>query len=277
LGDAPHIQNPMDASELAKLVNRSGFLFQLAVEEHVHGTSATHGWNITAREYPWSSPSGDRGGFVDFIAQRGGLHAVVECKRTLGGDWIFLMPVQATDTVKLRTLWSYRNERGRRGYGWDDLDFEPAGLVSEFCVVRGASDDDKPMLERIAGDLVRASESVAREELETKDRGSGAAGFIPLIVTNARRVDIGAVDLRTGSLPSTAVFEPTPVVRFRKATASDVKYPPETYASLREGLVKKERSAIVVNVEHLAVWLGAATERSSGVDVPRRPWAHFEP
>ena len=269
----------MDPSELAKLVNRSGFLFQLAVEEHVTFRSTEHGWRVVAREYPWASPGGERGGFIDFVADRFGFHAVFECKRTQSGEWIFLVPTSAKETVKLRTLWSYLSEARTRGYGWDDLHFEPATLVSEFCIVRGGSDDDKPMLERIAGDLVRASESLAREELETQRRPEGAAGFIPVIVTNASlyacRVDPREVDLRAGVLPPTATFETVKSIRFRKATASDVKYEPQTYASIREGLVKKERSAFVVNVEHLSEWLGLVSERGSGVDVPRRPWHHL--
>lgn len=269
----------MEHSELAKLVDRSGFLFQLAVEEHVRSGSNSHGWEVLAREYPWSSPDGLRGGFIDFVADRFGLRAVFECKRTQDGEWIFLTRQDQAPTVKLRTLWSYLSESGARGYGWDDLHFEPASAFAEFCIVRGGSDDDKPMLERIAGDLVRATESLAREELETLGRRNGPTGYIPVIVTNATlrvcRVNLADVDLKRGVLPSSAEFEIVPAVRFRKATASDVKHEPNTYASIRDGLVKKERSAMVVNIEHLASWLGAVVERTSGIDAPPRPWHHL--
>lgn len=270
----------MDRTELEKLVNRSGFLFQLAVEEHIRSNKPTHNWEVVAREYPWSSPGADRTGFIDIVADRAGLHAVIECKRTQGGDWIFLVPFESQDTVKLRTLWSYLTEDRRHGYGWDDLHFVPATLESEFCIVRGGSDDDKPMLERIAGDLVRAAESLAREHLDTQRRHRGPAGYIPIIVTNAKlhvcRVNLGDVDLHTGSVPASATFEETGAIRFRKATATDIKHPPASYGSIREGLVKKERSAVIVNVAHLTDWLASVSEQPSGLSVPLRPWRHLE-
>jgi len=73
------------SEELEKLVNRSGFLFQMSVENHVRETSSEHGWEILASEYPWAAPDAAKSGFVDFIAGRSGLRCVVECKRTQDG------------------------------------------------------------------------------------------------------------------------------------------------------------------------------------------------
>jgi hypothetical protein len=273
-------ESHMERSELEKLVNRSGFLFQMAVEEHIRANTNNHGWEVAAREYPWSSPLGDRRGFIDIIADRSYLHSVVECKRTQGGEWIFLVPSASKETLRLRTLWSYLTDDRRQGYGWDDLHFTPATLESEFCIVRGGSDDDKPMLERIVGDLVRASESLAREQLDRQGRHPGPAGYIPLIVTNAKlyacRVDPRDVDLQTGSVPSSAVFEETDAIRFRKATASDIEHTPSSYGSIRDGLKKKERSSVVVNVERLSDWLISVSEEGSGLSAPPRPWRHLE-
>ena len=100
----------------------------------------------------------------------------------------FLVAQSGTTTAKLRALWSYYRRDGLGGSGWDDLEFKPAALVSEFCVVRGASDDDKPMLERVAGDLVRAAESLSREELAMKGQYEGASGYVPVLVTNGPAV-----------------------------------------------------------------------------------------
>ena len=248
-------------SDLAKLVNRSGFLFQLSVEEHVRQTASKHEWEVLAREYPWSSPDGARAGFIDIVAARGTLRCVIECKRTQGGDWIFLVPHASKETSRLRTLWSFgtNGNSNRTVWGWDDLEFDPPTLVSEFCVVRGASDDDRPLLERLAGDVVRASESLAREELLMPDRYWGSGAYLPVIVTNARlracRVDLGKVELTSGSVPPDATFEEVGAIRFRKALATDLSHSAETYRSLKEGLLKKERSALVVSVGYLAEWL----------------------
>jgi hypothetical protein len=170
----------MDTPELAKIVNRSGFLFQWAVEEHVRATNNIHHWQVVAREYPWAPVDGTRGGFIDFVADRFGLHCVFECKRTQGGQWIFLVAEDEQPDLQLRTLWSYKFAGGGQELGWGDLHFEPAMMRSDFCTVRGASDDDRPMLERIASDLVRASESLARDEADTLRRSEGSiAAFIP--------------------------------------------------------------------------------------------------
>lgn len=152
-------------TDLAKLVNRSGFLFQVAVEEHVRAASARHEWQVLAPEYPWRASDGSRSGFIDFVLGREVLRAVVECKRTQGGEWVFLVPEPATETPRLRTLWAYRPGERAGAIGWGDFLVDPVGFTSGFCSIRGASDDDKPMLERISSELVRASESLAREEL----------------------------------------------------------------------------------------------------------------
>ena len=267
----------MDSNDLQKLVNRSGFLFQLAVEEYVRQTSSAHGWEVMAREYPWSSPDGTRRGFIDLVAGRNTLRCVLECKRTQGGEWVFPIQATASQTTQLRTLWAFLAKDRAKGWGWDDIQFEPATLVSEFCIVRGASDDDKPMLERVAGDVVRAAESLAREELALHGQWSGSAGYLPVIVTNARlyacRVDLSSVDLQSGTLPPEATFEEVNAIRFRKALSSDVAHDPETYTSLKEGLLRKERSAFVVQVTGLADWLAGIRElRRSGT----YPWSHLE-
>ncbi|HVQ38064.1 MAG TPA: hypothetical protein VMS31_11060, partial [Pyrinomonadaceae bacterium] len=195
----------MHDEELAKLVNRSGFLFQLAVEDHVRAGKSQHDWDVVAREYPWATADRARSGFIDFVAERNTLRCVFECKRTQSGEWIFLVPADAAETIQLRTLWSIVGQNGKSGWGWGDWGFHPQTLRSEFCIVRGASDDDKPMLERIAGDHVRAAESLAREELAMPNRDYGVYGYMPVVVTNAKlyacRVDTTQVDLTTGSLP----------------------------------------------------------------------------
>ncbi len=223
--------------DLGKLVNRSGFLFQLAVEEDVRQSASKHEWEVFAREYPWRTRDHSRGGFIDFIAGRSALRAVFECKRTQRGEWIFLVPEPGMETPSLRALWAFLTRDGAVALGWDDFLVDPVGFTSEFCIVRGGSDDDRPMLERVAGDLVRASESLAREELAMAERHRGQAMYIPIIVTNATlyacRVAVGDVDLSTGALPASAKFEEIGAIRFRKALASDVEHEPNTYESFR--------------------------------------------
>jgi NAD(P)-dependent dehydrogenase (short-subunit alcohol dehydrogenase family) len=134
------------------------------------------------------------------------------------------------------------------------------------------------MLERIAGDLVRAAESLAREELSMPNRDYGAYGYMPVLVTNAKlfacRVDTSQVELTDGSLPASAHFEEVKAIRFRKALATDLTHAPETYETIRKGLLAKERSAFVVNVNALAEWLGSVKETSRPITFPA-PWSHL--
>lgn len=107
MGDPTLNDQPINHDDLAKLVNRSGFLFQLAVEEHVRQSSPSHGWDVLAREYPWHTRDQARSGFIDFVAGKDFLRAVVECKRTQGGEWIFLVPEPARETCELRAHWGF--------------------------------------------------------------------------------------------------------------------------------------------------------------------------
>lgn len=270
----------MMEQELAKLVNRSGFLFQLAAEEFVRRGALAHGWEVVAREYPWSTADRGRAGFIDFVAEKDQLRCVFECKRTQGGEWIFLVPEEsAVQTVHLRTLWSVVGNTGQRGWGWDDVGFSPASVSAQFCIVRGASDEDKPMLERIAGDLVRASESLATEELGMAQREPGMWGYLPVILTNstlyACRVDPHKVDRQKGTLPDSATFEEIPFIRFRKALPTEIEHAPDTYESISKGLFKKERSAFVVSILHLHDFLANLRPTSRSVTSGPLPWARF--
>lgn len=265
----------MQPDELAKIVNRSGFLFQVAVEDHLRRTAREHSWSIIAHEYPWTSLDAARTGFIDLVAARGNFRCVFECKRTQGGEWIFLAPDGSKDTDELRVLWAYRGETGDRSWGWDDFRFQPRTLRSEFCIVRGASDDDRPLLERLGSDLVRAAESLAREDLSVRDRREGPMLYVPVIVTNARlytcQVEPGAVDLATGEVPQSACFAEVSAIRFRKALLSDQKHDTRTYSTTAEGQLLKERSAMVVHISHLVEWLKRLEEAPSS-SLPLRPY-----
>lgn len=268
----------MRDEDLAKLVNRSGFLFQLGVEELIRQGLLYHNWEVLAREYPWSTNDRGKSGFVDIIAGRNNLRCVIECKRTQGGEWVFLVPQSASETLELRTLWAVVGENGN-GWGWDDLDFNPASFGAEFCIVRGASDDDKPMLERVAGDLVRAAESLAREELHLHGKHDGVFGYFPVIVTNATlvicRVEPKEIDTSTGFLPASAKFETVNALRFRKALPTELAHAPDTYKDLGTGLRRKERSVFVVHVSHLPVWLAGIREANRRASNGEYPWARI--
>ena len=71
----------VEKNDLIKLVNASGFAFQLAVE---HAVCSSHGHNFqfVSREHAWRDADADRGGFIDLVLQSSAVTWVVECKRT---------------------------------------------------------------------------------------------------------------------------------------------------------------------------------------------------
>ena len=52
--------------EILKQLNKSGYPFQLRVEQEVVATYQDHGWLLAGREQPWSTPDGGSG-FIDIV------------------------------------------------------------------------------------------------------------------------------------------------------------------------------------------------------------------
>jgi hypothetical protein len=153
---------------LLKVVNKSGFLFQLRVEQEIRRTKSQHGWKVVGREHRWADAQSGEEGFIDLVlaAGRQFLRMAIECKRVgEGTTWVFLVPDAAMPSMRrARLLWTYtRQEKGF--IGWDDFTLSPESPESEFCVVRGQTDRNVPMLERLSGIVVRSLECLAEEEL----------------------------------------------------------------------------------------------------------------
>ena len=87
------------AEEIIKQLNRSGYPFQLRVEQEVVATFQEHGWLVASREQPWSTEDGGSG-FIDIVLSHNHFttcRLVLECKRIKADDqrqlsWIFLIP-----------------------------------------------------------------------------------------------------------------------------------------------------------------------------------------
>jgi hypothetical protein len=60
------VSNP--PADLAGIVNASGFMLQLALEDAVRASERRHRFEIEAREYPWRR--GQDSGFIDLLLGR---------------------------------------------------------------------------------------------------------------------------------------------------------------------------------------------------------------
>ena len=262
--------------ELGKLLNSSGFLFQLAVE-HLVSSNPDQPWRVISREHPWKDRNTAAGGFIDLIlaAGIGIVWMVCECKRTKGGEWIFLVERNTPSQVStIRCSW-IAGLAGCMGLaGWDDVTFHPASRESAFCVVRG-NEKDSPLLERIAGTLLQSVDCLAEEDIEYMERKKldYRGVYIPALITNAKlyvsEVDPGTISITDGTV-MTPQFVEVPMIRFKKSLS--LQQPPNAKAhDIIEAAKERERTVMVINSDALLEVLSTANMKKEFWEDPH-PW-----
>lgn len=264
---------------LLGLINTSGFLFQIRVENEIKRTSiqGEHPWHFVGSEHRWQNNQSSREGFIDIVIQNTYSERIaIECKRTSGdATWVFLVPNESggqQNFERIRALWAWRRE-AHTYIDWGELFYRPPSFESAFCVVRGQN--DRLMIERIADTLLPAVENLAYQELQlnTVTPSDYPFIYIPLIVTNAElqvcHFDPTNIDLKSGALElPEANFQPVPYLRFKKALTTNIE-PLNAPNTLERLNTQSQRVMFIVNVEHIINFLRNLT-RSSGVASP--PW-----
>jgi hypothetical protein len=261
----------MDNQDLRRIVDSSGFAFQLAVEDLVK--KAGDRFKVIATEHAWMHPSTHRTGFADIILESGPMRLVVECKRVREGQWVFLRADDRLTNGTIRTyradlLWTGVSSRGETS-ATDSFVCVPESPQCPFCTVRGSGEEQQSMLERVAGTLLEATEAVAHEQqqIETARRQKAPDLFeaiwfyVPVIVTNSTlnvcSFDPATVDPAKGVLPEGATFVPATIVRFAKNLSFDIDT--SGYADLTAANRAKNRTVLVVTAAALADFLRAFT------------------
>ena len=263
----------MKDEKLDKLLNASGFAFQLAIEDAVRNSDVASTWQVTGREHPWQI--GHSKGFIDLVLTSGTTHLVLECKRTRDADWLFRMP----DAAQMKrshacVCWTDTKPHHRALQGWGDTQVYPASPETEFCAVRGQGEKGTPLLERIAGGLIEATNGLAYQCLELGRQSRTTHLLLPVIVTSASlhvsQFAPGEVSLESGELGK-AEHQRVSHLRFRKSLAGPevpFEYEPETLEDLAYGSL---RTVFVVEATGLVDWLRSfqtsASESSS-------PWVN---
>lgn len=251
--------NPLDD------INSSGFPLQIAVEHLVGQTSKEHGWSVRYVEHAWFNRADERSGFIDLVLQdRFKTNIVViECKRVRDSTWLFMRSDGMDKTRRHCKSWVSRYTDGRmKFFGWNDLATDPASVEAMYCTVRGQAADSKPMLERVAAELVSSTEALAGEEKDYRPNLTPHVRFyFSAIVTTAElKVCCFAperISLKDGAIPD-ADFRSVPYVRFRKQLSSRTKpLTPDDYSSDDDPTKRKEHSVFVVNCEALAGFLSS--------------------
>jgi len=236
---------------IRKIVNSSGFPFQLWIAKQIEQTSEHHSWKVVGLEFRWFDKRKQKEEFIDVVLedQNDVFRAVIEAKRVRNGTWIFLQPLNFEEkTRSFRYMWI---DASREKIGWHDGYFEKELPVSSFCIIRSQA-QNQPMLERVASYVLAATESVGERELllhETKYQHI----YLPIIVTTAKLLlysfDPANVDPITGT-PENGLFSEVPYLVFRKGfdTTYETSKMPSNLTELNS---EDERTVLVVNSLHL--------------------------
>ena len=268
----------MTVADLTGIVNASGFMFQIAVENTVKATRDKHGFDVEAREHPWKAEG--ESGFIDLILRRRLFRVVCECKRSRDANWVFPAEEGRADGDRARLYWC-RHQFGGPYRGCFSFSLATDLPESGFCLIRGHGENDTPLLERIASKLMMAVEALAAEEARLRsahDERDNLRVYVPLIVTTARlwvcRYRPDGIDLTTG-LVRDPEFNEVPAIRFRKALTMATAAPVDdqddkemAYTRFRQFSREQERTILIVNagslVSLLTGWCNGVIAEDSG-------------
>jgi hypothetical protein len=257
--------------ELAlETLNASGFPFQLAVERRIEDTVNGHEWRVLPRELPWWNEDG-RSGFLDLVLQKERYRATVECKR-VGADarWVFLADEDARHRGIGRFITS-AYEAGHQAAVAMELAPRPPLHESEFCAIKGTGEGDRSTIERLSGQLIEATQSLAQGDANDWERRNVQDEwiYIPILVTNASlwvcRVSGRRVPLGTGYVPSDAPIEPVEAVWFHRTLVADRTLEGERLRGGLESMRRaSERTVLVVRATGVATTLTQLSAAGAG-------------
>ncbi|HJQ24660.1 MAG TPA: hypothetical protein VKA60_12150 [Blastocatellia bacterium] len=268
----------VDHIDTLKQVNKSGFPFQLRVQEEIERTVRQHHWLIAGREHAWSHPRTGATGFIDLVlshSQYVTFRLVIECKRMKANDarqlrWIFLVPDQElkptsrttclevetwTDKSKDVPVWSDIRL-------WDDVSLAPESLQSEFCILPNDEQRRQSILESLAVELLDSVEGLAQEEVNVAGSQSPPDNVrlftFPAIVTNAEiavcHFNPSVVNIQDGTLKESDVeLSTVPFIRFRKSLST--AFPEGRFYDLKAANRARARTVFVVNAASLPEFL----------------------
>ncbi len=222
-----------EKEKLLRLVNSSGFPFQLGVADQIRRQveDPSFRWKLVAQEYPWRAAEDGHDGFIDIIIRNSDNNRmVIECKRTRDANWVFLLPENGISDKGTRAKLLYvsvpaGSSPDQLRMGWHDFYTWPETSISEFCIVKGTGEGQKPMLENLCRVLLNSVEGLAREEstFAIEKNADFNCSYVPVIVTNANlqvcRFKLSSLSLDDGEIPD-GEFESVPYIRFSKSLST---------------------------------------------------------
>jgi hypothetical protein len=253
--------NENKEGQLLDLVNSSGYPLQIGIEELVKQTSRIHQWLVVGREHFWRNTELKQEGFIDLILSKNNLRMLVECKRVLDKDWIFLVTdIKEYQRYKAKLLRSLVKSVDSY-YEWVDIDCGPRSLESQFCIM--GREKDRPSLEKLSSDLLLAMDSLAIEESAIRLSNPIAdpiqTAYIPVIITTADlqicSFHPSEVNLDDGKVSTASNFTKLDYIRFRKGLSTANFNNLQTVRDLKESNKQNERTVFVVKASKLVDFL----------------------
>lgn len=246
-------------------VNSSGFPLQIGLAHKINETSEAHGWHVLFEEHSWINEETEDSGFIDLVIENRFRTEVMilECKRVKNTEWTFLVPQE--DPGKRTVFKPFINYKDGSDFwyrDWHQANTEPVSLISSYCIVDGQDSRDKPLLERIASNLICSTEAYAAEEFSLRKDNDGLRIFTSVIVTTANLraclFDPKYVSINDGTIHK-AEYKEVPFIRFRKQlTNSTIERSDIPGSDYHAAAGVKEKIILVVNsksfIDFLCYW-----------------------
>lgn len=247
----------------AKVINSTGFPLQIGIKRKVQESNTDHQWGIMSMEHPWKHPESGETGYADLILRSrcNTQIMVVECKRMLETEWIFLCPSNTPAQPPSKryisnTFITQMNNGDVTRFGWEQMQVEPSTYRSEFCGIPKMDNKSTSMLERIGGELVEATEAIAFQEKQIYNNEKLLRAYHPVIITtaNLKVCKFSPASINDTGEIAECEFEDVPFLRFHKCLGGQLNEPSKS-TNLQEVLKEHERTIYVVNSSHLVGFL----------------------
>jgi hypothetical protein len=228
------MSQPSEQDKVLERINKSGFPLQMALEHQVK-TEKT-GWRVSTHEHHWRNDRTDDEGWIDLVLEKNNMALIVECKRSVGGKWAFLIDSSHSGLRSMCRIIQNQCHRDKLTPGKfhkttvvSELQLSPRTVLSEYCINAGEnSSNGRELLERVAADALSATEAIAKSVIGIVSPESPVRKYCTAIVTTAELyaalVEPERISTADGAVPE-ATIRPVPYLRFMKQLWSGQNYP----------------------------------------------------
>lgn len=261
-------EEQMSDAQRLNAVNCSGYPFQIAVEQFVESMPHWQGkkWQVLHKEYPWHDNDTNRSGFIDIIINNSNKILVIECKRILDKEWIFLNPITVNNCRNTQVTLTLDNET--KNINWIRKNNGLNTRLCMFSVVHKKQEskqkDDNTLnqdkkrfftIDQIASELVEATDAFAMDKEADYRNYCSQQKFIyyySVIVTTAKLFtcdfEPSSICKSTGNIPESSQIYPVPYVGYEKKLSTK-KYISNKSDEINCSKHAKNHMVYVVNIE----------------------------